>query len=169
VKAVSFPDPSFVLSASRDKSVRQWALLSSSPPKYDQTIVSHGQSFVNSVAFVQPSSKYPNGLTVSGGVDAIIEVKEHGKLLEQGAEGFLLGHEGNVCSLDVSEDGQQIVSGSWDTSARVWQVGKWDTPAAVLQGHTASVWAVLFYNHDTIITGEFNVENCCVPAEWLVD
>jgi phospholipase A-2-activating protein len=157
VKAVAFPHPSFVLSASRDKSVRFWKLLSLNPTTYDDsTFVSHGTDFINSVAFVPRSSDYPEGLVVAGGRDAIIEVRQPGKLPQEGADALLVGHAGNVCSLDVSEDGGAIVSGSWDTEARVWQVGKWDSPAAVLQGHTASVWAVSFYDKATVLTGEPN-------------
>ncbi|MBE7180041.1 MAG: hypothetical protein INR71_02340, partial [Terriglobus roseus] len=65
---------------------------------------------------------------------------------------LLLGHSGNVCALDVSEDGTIIVSGSWDGEARVWAAGKWDT-AAVLRGHEGSVWTVLALDNETIVTG----------------
>jgi phospholipase A-2-activating protein len=105
------------------------------------------------VAFVPSSSAYPDGLIVSGGKDAIIEVRQPGRLPDDNAEALLLGHAGNVCTLDTSDDGQVIVSGSWDTEARVWQVGKWES-SVVLKGHTASVWAVAVYNKETILTGE---------------
>ncbi|KAF2431541.1 polyubiquitin binding protein-like protein [Tothia fuscella] len=152
VRSVAFPHPSYVLSASRDKTVRIWKLLSPSPPTYDATIVSHGSDFVNSVAYASPSSAYSDGLIIAGGRDAIIEVRQPGKLPENNAEALLLGHAGNVCALDVSQDGTMIVSGSWDTEARVWQVGKWET-STVLQGHTAAVWAVSVYDKETILTG----------------
>ena len=45
-----------------------------------------------------------------------------------------------------------MVSGSWDGSARLWRIGKWECEA-VLDGHRGSVWCVLAYNSDTIITG----------------
>lgn len=64
-----------------------------------------------------------------------------------------MGHAHNVCALDVSPDGAWIVSGSWDSSARVWSTGKWDCQA-VLQGHQGSVWAVLAYDKETIVTGK---------------
>jgi WD40 repeat protein len=80
-------------------------------------------------------------------------VRQPGRLPDDNAEALLLGHAGNVCTLDTSEDGQMIISGSWDTEARVWQVGKWET-STVLQGHTASVWAVAVYDKETILTGE---------------
>ena len=143
VRAVAFPHPSFVLSASRDKSVRLWKAQASAPPIYDGSFVSHGSDFVNSVAFVPPSPDFPEGLVVAGGRDAVIEVRQPSKLPQDNADGLLLGHAGNVCAL---------VSGSWDTEARVWQIGNWES-VAVLQGHTASVWAVSFYDKETILTG----------------
>jgi len=147
-----FPDPQVVLSASRDATVRQWKLLSARPPSYDCTLVSHGSAFINSLAYVPPSSQYPDGLIISGGKDTIIEARQPGKAPQDNADGLLLGHAANVCALDVSEDGQTIVSGSWDTEARVWQVGQWEA-TAVLNGHEGSVWAVLAYDKETIITG----------------
>jgi phospholipase A-2-activating protein len=89
---------------------------------------------------------------VSGGKDAIVEVRQPLKAPEDGADALLLGHTGNVCALDISEDGRTIISGSWDADARVWQVGKWDS-STVLKGHEGSVWAVLSYDKETIITG----------------
>lgn len=82
----------------------------------------------------------------------MIEVREPGREPDQNAEALLLGHAHNVCALDVDRDGTYIVSGSWDSSARVWRVGKWECDA-LLEGHQGSVWAVLAYDHDTIITG----------------
>ncbi|KAF2454059.1 PUL domain-containing protein [Lineolata rhizophorae] len=152
VRAVAFPHASFVLSASRDATVRLWKQLSSSPPSYDNTLISHGTSFVNSLAYVPPSSDFPDGLVVSGGKDAIIEARAPGKPPHDNADGLLLGHSANVCSLNIGEDGRTIVSGGWDAEARVWQVGRWEA-TAVLQGHQGSVWAVLAYDRETIITG----------------
>jgi phospholipase A-2-activating protein len=89
---------------------------------------------------------------VSGGKDQLIHVQQPSQALGDDAEALLVGHGSNVCALDVSPDGSLIISGSWDTDARVWQVGKWDD-STVLQGHSASVWAVLAYDNSTIITG----------------
>ncbi|OCK75034.1 polyubiquitin binding protein-like protein [Lepidopterella palustris CBS 459.81] len=152
VRSVSFPHHSFVVSASRDATVRLWKLLSSTPPTYDSTLTSHGSAFINSLAFVPPSSGYPDGLIVSGGQDTIIEVRQPSKAPQDNADALLLGHTSNVCALDVSEDGSMIISGGWDYDARIWQVGKWES-STVLQGHTAAVWAVLAYDKGTIITG----------------
>ena len=132
--------------------MRLWSLQSSNPPSFDSTIKTHGTEFVNSLAIVPPSDAYPDGLIVSGGKDQIIHVQRPGEALGDDAEALLLGHGSNVCALDASADGSRIISGSWDTDARVWHVGKWDT-STVLQGHEASVWAVLAYDDNTIITG----------------
>lgn len=66
---------------------------------------------------------------------------------------MLLGHEGNICALDVSRfhTPARIVSGSWDSSARIWDVEKGES-VATLEGHGAAVWAVLWYDKDTVIT-----------------
>ncbi|KAL8767797.1 MAG: hypothetical protein Q9209_005791 [Squamulea sp. 1 TL-2023] len=152
VRSVTFPSSKLVISASRDATVREWKLLEPEPPRYDCSITSHGSSFVNAVAFCPPIKGYPDGLIVSGGKDTIIEVREPGREPDKDAEALLLGHAHNVCALDVSQDGAYVVSGSWDSSARVWKVGKWECDA-ILEGHQGSVWAVLAYDKDTLITG----------------
>ncbi|KAL8874564.1 MAG: hypothetical protein Q9174_000091 [Haloplaca sp. 1 TL-2023] len=152
VRCVAFPNPKVVLTASRDATVRVWKLLEQSPPSYDCSISSHGSSFVNAVAYCNPIKGFPDGLIVSGGKDTVIEVREPGREPDRNAEALLLGHAHNVCALDVDRDGTYVVSGSWDSSARVWTIGKWECDA-VLEGHQGSVWAVLAYNHENIITG----------------
>ncbi|GAA5947309.1 hypothetical protein JCM3765_001619 [Sporobolomyces pararoseus] len=64
----------------------------------------------------------------------------------------LIGHDANVCALNVSEDGRTIVSGSWDKTAKVWKDFKL---AYTLEGHEQSVWAVLALEggEDLFLTG----------------
>jgi phospholipase A-2-activating protein len=152
VRGVAFPSPTSVVSASRDFTVRVWGQQSSDPPAWDSTIKTHGKEFVNSLAIVPPSSDFPEGLIVSGGKDQLIDVRQPSKGLDDDADALLIGHGANVCALDVSQDGKYIVSGSWDTEARLWEVGKWGD-STLLKGHTASVWAVLAYDSNTVITG----------------
>lgn len=141
-----------MLSASRDATVRLWKLLSKDPPKYDCSITSHGSTFINTISYLPSTKEFPDGLIISGGKDAIIEVRQPGKAPEENAEALLLGHSNNVCALDVSPEGDFIVSGSWDGTARLWGVGKWECEA-LLEGHEGSVWTVLAYDRKTIITG----------------
>ncbi|KAL8780156.1 MAG: hypothetical protein Q9194_001051 [Teloschistes cf. exilis] len=152
VRGVAFPQPNLVLSASRDATVRVWKLIGENPPHYDCSISSHGSSFINAVAYCPPIKGFADGLIVSGGKDTVIEVREPGREPDQNAEALLLGHAHNVCALDVDPSGAYVVSGSWDSSARVWRMGRWECDA-LLEGHQGSVWAVLAYDRDTIITG----------------
>ncbi|EEH21631.2 hypothetical protein PABG_03847 [Paracoccidioides brasiliensis Pb03] len=153
VRAVAFPNSRAVLSASRDATVRVWKLTSTtSTPVYDYTISSHGSAFINSLAYYPPTSDYPEGLIFSGGQDTIIEARQPGKPADANADAMLLGHTHNVCSIDVCPEGQWVVSGSWDASAKLWRIGKWECEVT-LQGHQGSVWAVLVYDKSTIVTG----------------
>ena len=152
VRSVSFPNAKAVISSSRDGTVRIWNLLSDNPPIYDAKIASHATRFVNTVAYLPPSKPYPEGLIISGGQDVVIEVREPSKVPEDNAEALLIGHSGNVCSLDIDPAGKFILSGAWDSEARLWPVGKWECQT-VFTGHQGSVWAVLAYDDETIITG----------------
>ncbi|PLB53751.1 PFU-domain-containing protein [Aspergillus steynii IBT 23096] len=152
VRAVAFPYHNAVFSASRDATVRLWKLVSTPPPTYDYTITSHGSAFINTLAYLPPTLEYPEGLVLSAGQDTIIEARQPGKASDDNADAMLLGHASNVCALDVSSEGGWVVSGSWDSTARLWRVGKWETDV-VLEDHQGSVWAVLAYDKDTVITG----------------
>jgi phospholipase A-2-activating protein len=131
--------------------VRLWKLLSDNPPVFDATISSHATSFVNTVAYLPSFDQFGQGLIVSGGKDTVIEVREPSKAPDDNAERLLLGHSHNVCALDVDPAGKYIVSGSWDSEARVWPVGKWECES-VLRPHEGSVWGVLAYDSETVIT-----------------
>ncbi|KAI5843423.1 WD40-repeat-containing domain protein [Morchella snyderi] len=151
VRGVVFPNPNLVASVSRDATVRLWKRRDAQSVTFDDHINSTGQAFVNSITFIPPSQKHPNGLIVSGGQDTIIEAREP----VAGAQDFnappahvLLGHSHNVCALD--NYGDIIVSGSWDGTARVWRNGE---TQHVLQGHGQTVWAVLALSETEVITG----------------
>lgn len=132
--------------------MRIWKVLKGPPPEFDGTISQHGTAFINAVTYLRPSTDFPEGLIVSGGKDTIIEVRVPSKVADDNAERLLIGHSSNICALDADLESKFIISGSWDGSAKVWPVGKWDCEAT-LEGHEGSVWAVLAYNSETIITG----------------
>lgn len=153
VRSVAFPSPSLAISASRDATVRLWRRQKTIPPSYEADVSSNSQTFVNAVAFIPPSADFPDGLVISGGKEGILDVRSPKHTPDSDAAAYLPAHEGNICALDVSHDGSIFVSGSWDTSAAIWSTGRWDEPIARLLGHEASVWAVLVYNNQLIITG----------------
>jgi phospholipase A-2-activating protein len=144
-----------VFSASRDATVRLWKLVSTPPPTYDYTITSHGSGFINAIAYYPPTPEFPEGLVFSGGQDTIIEAKQPGKASDDNADAMLLGHAHNICALDVSPEGGWVVSGSWDSTAKLWKVGHWECDVT-FEGHQGSVWAVLAYDKDTVITGAYH-------------
>ncbi|TIA20014.1 PFU-domain-containing protein [Aureobasidium pullulans] len=152
VRAVVSPSARCIFSASRDGTVRQWLLTPPNPPTYDDTIAVQASSFVNSLTYAAPSSAHSDGLLVSAGKDTIIDVRRPFQSPDTDAERLLIGHANNVCSLDASPDGDTLVSGGWDTQARVWSISKGECTAE-LKGHDAAVWAVMVYDDSTIITG----------------
>jgi phospholipase A-2-activating protein len=92
VRAVVFPGPKDIISASRDGTVRTWTPLSGPPPVFENNISSHGNGFINTVAYLPPSTEYPSGLIISGGQETIIDVRAPGKAPDDNAEALLLGH-----------------------------------------------------------------------------
>ncbi|KAF3189365.1 hypothetical protein TWF225_003095 [Orbilia oligospora] len=175
VKDVLFVDPATIISCSRDATVRIWSPLvvgednkdKTDPPQTSETaaeddapnplsittstfvdtINSNAQGFVNCLAYMKPDADHPKGLIISAGQESLIDVRPPGYLGPDAAY-LLIGHSGNVCSLDVH--GTTIISGSWDKTAIVWQ--NWEKKY-VLEGHTAAVWAVMAVSDTEFITG----------------
>ncbi|KAM0198393.1 hypothetical protein ACHAPA_006118 [Fusarium lateritium] len=153
VRAVSFPSPDTVLTASRDCSVRIWRRTQTSPPNFDATLLSRGSEYVNSLSFFPPSNDHPDGYVVSGGKDTIIEVKSPKATSSDNAERLLVGHAHNVCTIDVSPNGTYLVSGGWDGQARVWSPQKWETEFSLSGHESMAVWSVVALDDHTVVTG----------------
>lgn len=95
----------------------------------------------------------------------MIQVRQPSVDVTEDAEALLVGHEANVCSLSTTEDGQFIISASWDGSVMAWKVGHWNQPKLLQEkqwvetaepGKFANVatWAALPYDNETVITGK---------------
>jgi WD40 repeat protein len=66
----------------------------------------------------------------------------------------MVGHAHQVSSLDVNAEDGWIVSGSWDGTAKLWRIGQWE-PAVEFPGHQGTVWAVVAYSKEIVVTGGF--------------
>ncbi|KAM3857742.1 phospholipase A-2-activating protein [Diretmus argenteus] len=134
--AAAFPDGAFV-TVSRDRTGRVWAPNSSPDKGFTEMCCMSGHSnFVSCVCIIAPSETYPRGLIATGGNDHNICVFT----LDQPQPLFTLtGHKNTVCTLSSGKFGT-LLSGSWDTTAKVWLNEKC---MMTLQGHSAAVWAVV--------------------------
>lgn len=68
----------------------------------------------------------------------------------------LTGHNHFVSSLDLSSDSKYLVSGSWDKTARVWDLNTFKT-TTILKGHEKDILAVRFTPDDRgVLTGSID-------------
>ncbi|XP_065145108.1 phospholipase A-2-activating protein isoform X2 [Paramisgurnus dabryanus] len=134
--AAAYPDGAFV-SVSRDRTARVWVPDSSENNGFMEMLCMNGHAnFVSCVCIIAPTETYPRGLIATGGHDNNICVFS----LDRPDPLFTLkGHKNTVCTLSAGKFGT-LLSGSWDTTAKVWLSEKC---MMTLQGHTAAVWAVV--------------------------
>ncbi|XP_009954035.1 PREDICTED: phospholipase A-2-activating protein, partial [Leptosomus discolor] len=115
---------------------------------FNETQCMSGHSnFVSCVCTIPPSDLYSHGLIATGGNDHNICVftPDNPTPLY-----VLKGHEDTVCSLSSGKFGT-LLSGSWDTTAKVWLNGRC---MMTLQGHTAAIWAVkILLEQGLMLTG----------------
>ncbi|TIB97307.1 RNA-binding domain-containing protein [Wallemia mellicola] len=133
VKSVFACKDNSILSASRDGTVRRFA-----GDNYDLkgTYLGH-MGYVNSVHYME------------GGSDSRILIHDKGRA-EKPLES-LLEHWNNVCCLDTR--GNTIASGSWDLTARVWNVaGGHYEQVSKLDKHDAAVWDVKLLPDGSLLT-----------------
>lgn len=155
VRAVAFPTPDIIASGSRDGTVRFWKRTPGTPTGFKPTtIASSPKQYFNSVAVLPKKSEdgTPHNRVMYAGTDLIIDIRDAENVDNDPRQ--LFGHEANVCALDASPSGSYIVSGSWDSRCIVWE----NYEAARLLDHDTggpprSVWAVLAYDDNTVITG----------------
>lgn len=145
-----------VLTGSRDRRAIVWHRSSSNRFTAAAELGNH-DGFVNACALLRSDASY----AITAGQDKIIyayqlltadgqvSVQLDSKSSEPQPTRTLIGHEDNVCALDVGPHGQYIVSGSWDKTAKVWR--NWEC-VATFKGHQQSVWAVLAVDHDRVLT-----------------
>lgn len=157
IKAVHGCSDNSILSASRDGSVKRWAI-NSNEYKLAGTYTGHG-AYVNSVVFNEGELTTPLRFTltlatdtsdiISGGSDSRILVHDIDR--QDKPREALLEHWSNVCCLYAHSN--TLVSGSWDLSARVWRFEKGLYGQTLrLDGHEQAVWDVKLLEDGSILT-----------------
>ena len=146
-----------ILSGSRDQCARLWVRLSDGSLS-DVHVLDNGSGFVNAVAFFEQDGTL---YALSAGQDTLIHafrVDAHGSSVSVSTtpQFSLLGHSSNVCSLRTYKS-DYIVSGSWDSTVKVWK--RWNC-VATLSGHTHSVWSVLPIDDDRILSASADKTVC---------
>ena len=133
VRAVSFVNNDLVLTTSRDGSAKL------STPEGLTTDLLSGAAFINSCAT-------KGDYAYVGAIDGTItEIS-----LKSGELRYYIGHSGNVSSLAVAAN--KLVSGSWDTTVRVWDTDGPGDVSVVLEGHTQYVWDAQFVDENTVVS-----------------
>ncbi|WPH05108.1 PFU-domain-containing protein [Acrodontium crateriforme] len=151
VRALSFPTPEMLFSASRDNTVRQWTRTTPKPPTYDDKIALQSSHWLNGLALLSPSKQNPAGLIATGGRETFVFVKHIGAPVEEDPHRLLIGHAGNITCLAFSQDGSKILSGGWDSQVFVWDVEAGNVTAE-LKGHGGPVWGVMVFDQKIVIT-----------------
>lgn len=145
-----------ILSGSRDQSARLWVRCSDG--SYEMHVLDSSSGFVNAVAFFCTDAGV---YALTAGQDTLVHafLLEHtgGKVSVSTTPQFsLLGHAANVCSLRTYKS-EYIVSGSWDSTVKVWK--RWEC-VATLTGHAHSVWSVLPIDEDRILSASADKTVC---------
>ncbi|KAL2313427.1 Ubiquitin homeostasis protein lub1 [Schizosaccharomyces pombe] len=130
-------------SASRDGTYSVWEQVNG---EWTPHFYENHEGFVNCVCYVPAIDKNSRGYIFSGGQDKCGILQEVGT---NSPSYYLFGHESNICSASALNS-ETIITGSWDSTARVWALGQCKY---VLKGHQSSVWAVLALGEDIFITG----------------
>ncbi|XP_045764528.1 phospholipase A-2-activating protein [Maniola jurtina] len=139
VRCVATTNEFCILSASRDRTAKLWH--PEGVKDFVNVVTYKGHNnFVSCVCWLPPCEAFPEGLVITGSNDNTIL----GYRLQDGAvEINLTGHENVVCSVSPGSDSGILLSSSWDSTARVWNVNTPQMSPIVLKGHQAAVWAAL--------------------------
>ena len=175
VKAIALADATdCVVSASLDHSVRVWDLREG---RHDPLWSVDTRSSLYSVG-----ASHIGTVIAAAGVDRVI----HGwdpRILRKSFE--LVGHLNNVRALSVSDDGRHLLTGSADSTVRLWSVGE-QRCIHTFEHHASSVWSLCapfgdfrtFYSGDrdgnlckidATNTGDYSGADCAVIAREYYD
>ncbi|XP_017021946.1 phospholipase A-2-activating protein [Drosophila kikkawai] len=134
--AGSVPDGGgqIIVSGSRDKSAKLWR--PSGNEYLESLTLQDHKNFISYIYFLESEQWI---CTASNDATICIYKQENGfvPLLT------LKGHTSTVCALAGALQPRSLISGSWDKTARVWNISETgEVTFIALEGHEAAVWAV---------------------------
>jgi WD40 repeat protein len=145
IKAVAFsPDNSKIVAAGNDGRLRLWDAELLQPIGTITTSTVEGKPYPIWAATFSPDSR--KIVTGSGGYDNSLQIWNVDTLTPDGPA--MVGHNGyQLYSVSYSPDGNHIVTGGYDGTTRVWDVGSRDDEVAVLAADQNPVLSVA-YSHN---------------------
>eukprot|EP00735_Rhodelphis_limneticus_P000138 TRINITY_DN1021_c0_g1::TRINITY_DN1021_c0_g1_i1::g.29865::m.29865 TRINITY_DN1021_c0_g1::TRINITY_DN1021_c0_g1_i1::g.29865 ORF type:complete len:793 (-),score=165.54,sp/Q9Y263/PLAP_HUMAN/33.54/8e-129,WD40/PF00400.27/3.6e-05,WD40/PF00400.27/6.7e-09,WD40/PF00400.27/3.4e-05,WD40/PF00400.27/5.9e-09,WD40/PF00400.27/3.9e-07,WD40/PF00400.27/2.3e-07,WD40/PF00400.27/2.9,PUL/PF08324.6/3.2e-32,PFU/PF09070.6/1.5e-25,BBS2_Mid/PF14783.1/74,BBS2_Mid/PF14783.1/76,BBS2_Mid/PF14783.1/2e+02,BBS2_Mid/PF14783.1/0.021,B len=131
-----------IVTASKDRRIKIWAPVEGTREFKEEYNLDGHEHYVYALVVIQERNQL-----VSASQDKTIRIWDLGAPFVGGQT--IRGHKDTVCALAVCSNGD-IISGSWDSTARVWRNGEC---IQTLEGHTAAVWCVAQLPDGSIITG----------------
>lgn len=136
--------PAGIVSVSRDKTAKIWK--TDGRIYFLNTTLTNHTNFVSCVYYLEDE-----GWICTGSNDSTICIYAEAT---SALIGTLKGHKSAVCTLAKGLGPKTLLSGSWDQTARVWQISESGASTfKSLEGHQAAVWAVTSWKPDKIVTG----------------
>ncbi|KAM3961586.1 LOW QUALITY PROTEIN: phospholipase A2 activator protein [Aphomia sociella] len=148
VRCVTITKENCILSASRDRTAKLWHPEGIKDFVNVVTYKGH-KNFVSCVCWIPPCEAFHEGLVVTGSNDNTII----GYTLQDALIQFTLeSHENVVCNVEPGRDSGVLLSSSWDSTAKVWNLNNPNAIPLTLKGHQAAVWAVVELCNSTYAT-----------------
>lgn len=158
VRALAVTKNEQILSGSRDKTAKLWSNNELSNSYSEKFSYKDQQNFVASVLYIEPTQEFPDGLVITGGNDSVILIyKPH----EPFAYFTIKEHTNTVSSLTSGILPNTFLSGSWDTSAKLWNISEnSNSSITTFSGHAAAVWSVIQLIDSRIVTASADKSIC---------
>ncbi|XP_048484837.1 phospholipase A-2-activating protein [Plutella xylostella] len=142
VRCVATSKEYCILSASRDRTAKLWHPEGVKDYRNVVTYKGH-KNFVSCVCWLPPCEAFPDGLVVTGSNDNTILGYN---LQDATVQITLESHENAVCFVAPGRDSGILLSSSWDSTAKVWNINNPSSIPVTLKGHQAAVWAIVELN-----------------------
>ncbi|XP_014290049.1 transducin beta-like protein 3 [Halyomorpha halys] len=149
--AVAPQKPNIFASASKDNSVRLWALSG----KAGATCIASGM-FHNSSACGLAFSQASVSFLLSGAEDNVLKLWKIPKKLEEHDGSSLMmkascmAHEKDINAIAVSPNDKMVATASLDKTAKLWNF-KDLAPLGTLRGHRRGIWSLIFSPVDQVV------------------